>query len=577
MKRLLAFILALSFMVPAACAEGTVPSVHTVTESDVTIHVCSMEETYTMPFYFMDGVEDLPYIRLSDWAEFMVYLNRDFYEDAAYSLSYSEDGDTVMFERENSYYMRADFAENVLMFGDYNGFLHNATDSAMLDLITVSGGDEDGNQALFQRVSGSFYDRLGDTLTLNLKDYHIEMIHQDEGYFVPFQTLGDFLVAPVFRKVVLYNGKDAFLVDSDSLGNEQDGYTDIGEAYYSAEPQERSGTLASFGYWELCLVLDSLYGLKENHDIDSFSQLLWQIGYDEDLLGASAVNADQTLYNFLDFFLDDIHTQFKAYSWMAGKIPTEGMFGVASRKIREDYARYTGERAAVLGEDFEAPSYQEVGNTAYLTLDNFRCSNDTKAYYRASEGELLPNDTIGMIIFAHSRIYREDSPVENVVVDLSCNTGGSVDAAMCLVAWFLRVAPLSVKNTLTGAMSTARYRTDVNINNEYNDGDTVSEKNLYCLISPVSFSAANLTASIFQASGKVTLLGRATSGGSCVVQPLSTAWGTIFNLSGFNRLSFMKNGSFYDIDRGVEPDRVLTRIRTFYDREKLTDIINGLY
>ena len=58
---------------------------------------------------------------------------------------------------------------------------------------------------------------------------------------------------------------------------------------------------------------------------------------------------------------------------------------------------------------------------------------------------------------------------------------------------------------------------------------------------------------------------------------MATAWGTIYQMSGFKRLSYIKNGSFYDVDRGVEPDIVLTKLTSFYDREKLTDILNNAY
>ena len=74
----------------------------------------------------------------------------------------------------------------------------------------------------------------------------------------------------------------------------------------------------------------------------------------------------------------------------------------------------------------------------------------------------------------------------------------------------------------------------------------------------------------------VTLIGDTTGGGSCIVLPMSTAWGTLFQISGPNRISFVKNGSYYDADRGVDPDVFLTKIETFCDREKLTEFINSL-
>ena len=56
-----------------------------------------------------------------------------------------------------------------------------------------------------------------------------------------------------------------------------------------------------------------------------------------------------------------------------------------------------------------------------------------------------------------------------------------------------------------------------------------------------------------------------------------TPGGSLYQISGTVRMSFVKNGSFYDMDRGVDPDVILTKTDTFCDREKLTEIINSLY
>ena len=42
------------------------------------------------------------------------------------------------------------------------------------------------------------------------------------------------------------------------------------------------------------------------------------------------------------------------------------------------------------------------------------------------------------------------------------------------------------------------------------------------------------------------------------------------------RLSYLENGSFYDIDRGAEPDYAFTGFDQYYDRAALTDYINSL-
>ena len=80
-----------------------------------------------------------------------------------------------------------------------------------------------------------------------------------------------------------------------------------------------------------------------------------------------------------------------------------------------------------------------------------------------------------------------------------------------------------------------------------------------------------------KSSEKVTLLGRTSGGGSCVVQPATTAYGTVFQFSAAQRMSFLKNGSFYDIDQGVEPDYYIANVDNYYNRAALTDFINGLF
>ena len=57
---------------------------------------------------------------------------------------------------------------------------------------------------------------------------------------------------------------------------------------------------------------------------------------------------------------------------------------------------------------------------------------------------------------------------------------------------------------------------------------------------------------------------------------MTTAMGTVFNMSSSMRISFLKNGSFYDIDRGADPDIMITKDENFSDREKLVEYIDSL-
>ena len=551
---------------------------HSIVERDYTFYVGATEDetlNQEFPLYFIDGVDDLPYVEVVDWAKFLYFMCTEVGGDADYNLSISYNDDVVTLERENEYTLDFDFANDKLVFEDYDAFVHGSQDSTLIDLVAEKGVDENGNAELIMRDKKSSFDRYGDMMTVDLGAYGIHMIAQEEGYYIPLQTLVDFTLLRSLVNVI-FNGEALFLVNDEVLFDYNAGeYTEIADLYYEAPTGNRSDALAEYSYNELCLVLDTFYGLKEVHDIQSFRDLFWQIGYDEVLSGPDALDADNALKSVIDYYLDDLHSVFNEYSYLAGLNPINSSTGISNRKMDTHSKEYKAARDAAYPDGWL--KYEEVGNTAYITFDEFTSRYYGFQYYDARDNGELLDDTVAQIIDAHAQITRENSPIENVVLDLSNNGGGAVDAGVAVLSWFLGDAPFCVKNMATGAMSTAVYRTDINLDHEYDARDTVADKNLYCLISPVSFSCGNLVPAALKYSQKVTLIGQTSGGGSCVVQPMSTAYGTVFQISSCYRMSFLKNGSFYDIDQGVEPDYYIDHIANFYDREALTDFINGLF
>lgn len=528
-----------------------------------------------IPLYFIDGADDLPWMDVEDWAELMYFVNVDLFGDEGYELYIDYSGSSVILERESGYTLEFDFKKDRLVFQDYDAFMHRSDDTPLIDLVTLNDTDANGNPSFIRRNREDSFDRYGDVLTVDLAAYGIKMVAQDEGYLVPLQTLNDFTLLPT-QLSFIFNGQLLFLAnDNQFFDYEQGEYTEAAELYYDVPTGPRSDALAEYGYNELCLLLDTFYGLKEAHDITGFRELFWQIGYDEVLSGRSALDADNALKSIIDYYLDDLHSVFNEYSYLAGLNSISGSTGMANRKLSAHSDAYSAARDEAYPDGWL--QYEELGNTAYITFDSFLCLGSGEMYY--DRGADIPDfsDTVTQIIDAHARITRPDSPIENVVLDLSNNTGGDVDAAVVVLSWFLGDAPFSVKNMATGAMSTAVYRADINLDHVFDERDTVADKNLFCIISPVSFSCGNLVPAAFKSSQKVTLIGRTTGGGSCVVQPVTTAWGTVFDISAPQRMSFLKNGSFYDIDQGVEPDCHISRIANYYDRAAMTDFINGLF
>lgn len=583
MKKFLLVLLSVLLLTGSVCAQDAAKT-HEIVERTYTFYDGTIDDVFEEPFplYFMDGVDDLPYVELESWMELQIKIIREWAGDMHYDLLFNAEGTDAAYVRENEYHMQFDFDKKTIGFDDFNAFIHSTTEGSLLDLLSVSGFTDAGESDLFQRNLDASHDRYGDAVNLDLASYNIDMIMQDGKYYMPLQTMNDLLISPVIRAFVLFNGECLILANRNLIGSVSNGLTELGELYYQAKPGERSKELAEFGYNELCFVLDNLYGLKGPHEIKTFDQFFYQNAIDEEFKQGTSVEADEMLYKLIDFYLDDLHSEFVNYSYLTGAKEVDWTTGPATRKLDDAVMTYSNARDPFYEEGFfeqvnyDPYIYKEVGNTAYLIFDKFTCT-DTASYYDAPDLDSIPWDTIGLIIYAHQAIYRKDSPIENVVIDLSNNIGGQVDAAIFLMSWILGDAPFSVKDTFTGALSTASYRADVNLDRKFNSGDVLDDKNVFVMISPVSFSCGNLVPAAFKASDKVTVLGRTSGGGSCIVQPLSTAWGSMFQISGPYRMSFLKNGSFYDIDTGVSPDYTISKPKNFYDLEALTEYINNLY
>ncbi len=341
--------------------------------------------------------------------------------------------------------------------------------------------------------------------------------------------------------------------------------------------------LADFSYRELCFVLDYQYGLREIHGIDNFDTLFSETGLKTQFLGSGAAEADKALWQLIYFYLGDLHSQFSSLSPLSDReafsdyVSGAGQ-GLAASHRNAAVSAFGAARNKAYPDGI--PAYEEIGDTAYITFDVFTDPNAETDYLApVTEADNSEKDTIWLIQYACSRILREGSPIKNVVLDLSANGGGATIAAQYVMSAFLGEADFSTRNTMTGAMSDAVYRTDTNLDGAFDEKDSFAENGLklFCLATPISFSCGNLVPCVFKATSKVTMLGQVSGGGSCSVHCFSTAYGTGFQISGYRRFSVMKNGSFYDIDTGAEPHFYIADPAKYYDREALTEFIHGLY
>ena len=636
-KRIFAMLLALVLAMGCAAAESAdaPAAARRIELKTYPLYLFSPGEQWPdgFPLYFADGVYDLPLVELDDWAALVnkafPQIGEGLYDGYQLTVTKGETLRDVRLVRENGYDMCFDFVDGTLSWTDYDAFMMQ-TNGRYFDLASIPDTDKLGRTTLLHKVSSR--DRFGEEKVISLKEYDIRMIAQDGKCLLPLQTMAAFFFSR-FELGMYFNGQALFMSNIESmrdpmeamlyqlittgtvteeevaqvqqgdgtpedkmnaligvimkteegkqifLQSQQESENSLYELYTSAPKAPRSAELALFGYNELCLELDCFYGLKGPHNIKNFSTYFAQLGLLTDLIDPDAGKADAAVAALTNYWIDDGHSSFISASYLTQDEPTTGIEDGISYINRDRQGTYAAASRALFPE--ASQGYYEVGNTAYITFDNFDIgtdeNNEILDYYALAAEDNLPNDTVGLIIKAHRQITRENSPIENVVLDLSCNTGGAAPAAVYTLGWFLGDAQVSIQSSFTGAESTAIYRADVNLDHQFDDKDSISNLNLYCLISPKSFSCANLVPWAFKADGRVTLLGRVSGGGSCVVMALTTAWGASFTISGYERLSFIKNGSYYDVDQGVEPDYIINRYGHFYDRKALTEYIQRLY
>ena len=523
------------------------------------------ESTFDIEVAFLDGETNVPYVTLETMKEMLyrwVSMAKASDGGKNYDLEIVKNGDIVILTRENQYPVKINFAENTIEFYDYDAFIKISPDAPLMDVIASTGYDDNGEPALFQKSDTSF-ERYGDPLTLKPGEYGIDLVYQDDEYYVPLQLISDFILTNYGGNVV-YNTEAVCIV---YIGRPD--YLE--DAFYPTDvPKERSEDLIAFNYKELCLALDTLYGLKAQHNITDFNNLFQSTGLVVSLLSKDPQEAGQALADLCCKYFDDGHSGNVNASYMM-KEAVKRNWGPSNMQKFDENDRYKEARDAVYPDG--AVPYEEVGNTAYITFDVF-VFNDLDYYTVKAEDNL--DDTVALTLYAYQQITRENSPIENVVLDLSNNGGGHADAAAFVIGAFLGDASISMMNPASGALVCENYKVDLNLDRQFDEKDSLKDYNLFCIESPVSFSCGNLVPCALKNSDKVTLLGRPSSGGACVVFRQTTADGCVYQISGFKKLAYMKNGSFYDIDQGATPDYVIPNPAQLYDREYMTDYINNL-
>ena len=547
------------------------------------------EDNKKIPLYYMNG-SDVPYFEITDMVSSLETIVKGCGKPD-FELKVEKDGNRVTLTRENNYFVTLDFDKDTVFFWDYDGFFTSSSTKTLLDLILPI--YETSDFTFMLKTVGST-ERTGNTVTLDAGSYEIDFVRKGDKYYIPVQTFSDIFLSGFGAGVTLYNTHSLiiYLEGMDPLYNHDTGkYTKLGQVYYGKDGKYATGkvseTMSEFSVNEFCFAMDTLYGLKKEHNINSFKEVIVQRDTGLNMYSTNAKKIDRELWNLIYQNVDDIHSRYALSSYASG--------ADYKWKLNEKYGQgYARDFIFAFDEELkefrkkynpDLKIYEEYGDTAYITFDGFD-------FDIANIGDLFGDelgksnnitldrvhDTIGLISYSVQQILRKDSPIKNVVLDLSLNGGGAVDAAAYVVAAFLGKASFSVENALSGSRITNDYMCDINFDTKFDKNETLAGKglNLYCLTTKASFSCGNLVPCIFKEDPHVSIIGQKSGGGACTVGTISTATGTVLDISSNTRLSYIKNGSFYNVDQGAEPDFTISKYEHLFDREWLTKYIDDL-
>ena len=391
----------------------------------------------------------------------------------------------------------------------------------------------------FVRIADVQYEGEAAPVTLDLAKYGIRVHADRDDVYLPLSTVSN-IMTDIATWHMLYNGENLYLTRIDLMGMSPDGFYESERFLAELQGRERPADVIQACYADLCFSFDYFFGHPGKAVLDGavagkgLDQALTDLGEEGLAIREGLFSPDLSTYmqamNRLFFrYLSDGHTLFQGVLTLLGSdslavnptlsdtLLTAHLEDVRSSPITVsqvmDAMLIPMQREIIWG---DAP-YREYGSTAILRLDSFMPDEAAWELYCRGEGE-LPQDDLGNVLEGLRRAS-ENPEIKNVIFDLSCNSGGSPDVMMAILAVTTGQDTLCGFHRLTGRPMTLRFEVDTNFDGAYDERDKELryDFNYGVLVTRHAFSCGNLFPFVVQEAGVVTI-GEPSSGGSCCVQ-----------------------------------------------------------
>ena len=538
--------------------------------------------------YFKEGAEDIPYVNIEKLCKY-------------FTVEYPEKYKVKITSNNNNYTSTVliDLTKRKIYFSNYDHYISQFYSESSKTFYDFAGVQEND----FIKIEKSF-NSWGAPIEVNFSGFEdFVLCAEIDGklnYYVSLNTFGNLFTT--FKSV--YNGKEVYSRNEiiDKIVNEEEFYRfDEGTG-----KKMRSSALTDFTYNELCINLDLNYGLKELHGnkFDCFDSYFEYVGLKSKLLDPDPEIFCKAIWDLCHAYFSDNHSYFELASYYCGydiaekfkeEVETGDETLLTGNSLYEKMVLYKTERQIAYGENVPGLEFSDDGKTAIVRFDDYTTSGDSDLNAIINETnqklgktteeicELIKTDYTAIqndivteyYLYCVNKMIKEKPEVENVILDMSNNIGGTCRTGVATLAWMLGEVQINITNSITGAKCSSVYVCDINADDKFDENDTIKDKKLFCLISPASFSCGNMVPAMLKSSDRVVLLGETSGGGSAVVYETMAADSTIFNISSRYVIKENKNGSNYDIDKGIEP-HVRLQPETLYNKEKICSIVANM-
>ncbi len=369
-----------------------------------------------------------------------------------------------------------------------------------------------------------YEEQLSDPVVFDFEHYRMNMVRQGGRYLMPLHLANLFFSGSMYD--VFFNGDAVYGFDTYQR-NDPEVQEALLDSSYAGRNMTDNMLFSTYNF--LVFSFDHFYGLREDQGVETYHDVFKP----EEIKTQGEDHYDAILD--LTLALDDLHTSFGMTGHYApdfDPFPLDIMD--VGRRTQQFYFRLWN-----IQDDYLADRRQLDDPS---TLDA-----DSVVYYDDGRVARIPvsafDDSIPEKFGEVMEAIDEQGTVEEIIVDLTYNTGGIVGTMIQILGYMTdEHIPMHRWNAGDDSKSTLWYSSDVQARKDYE---------WHILSSPITYSAGNMMVQIAKEMGIASIIGQDSAGGAASITTNILPSGAIIVMSSPNVAT---NENYESIEYGITVD-----------------------